>query len=162
MPLSAFFTGKKWILWLAGVAIVFALGWTVNGWRWEAKQDALKLEYAEAREQAIEEAQKRQGIVAAAYNTIDAKRTKEVSDARKSANRLRADLAAGRQRVYVNAACPGVPATPGGAGVDDGGAPRLAGDAEQAFPTLNEQLTRMTAQLRGLQDAERARQSAGK
>ncbi len=56
----------------------------------------------------ITDMQQRQRDVAA----LDARYTKELADARAENETLRADVAAGRKRLRVNATCPGTPATP--------------------------------------------------
>ncbi|NAK66157.1 lysis protein [Escherichia coli] len=72
---------------------------------------------------AITDMQMRQRDVAA----LDAKYTKELADAKAENETLRADVAAGRKRLRINATCPGsVREAPTTSGVDNATGPQLA------------------------------------
>jgi prophage endopeptidase len=153
--LITWIVGKKWVLWLIGAAIIFATGWTVNGWRWEAKEDRLVSEYRDTKDQAVAEAENRRATVARAYAEVDARYTKEMADAQAENDALRRDVAAGRKRLLVNARCPAaaaVPAPAGGAGVDPAPAPELGPDAVEAYHDLRRQHRQVTDQLLACQD----------
>ncbi|ECI2459003.1 lysis protein [Salmonella enterica] len=78
---------------------------------------------------AIKDMQTRQRNVAA----LDAKYTKELSDAKKTINDLRRDVDSGAKRLRIAATCPGVPKATSAPGVDDAGAPELTPDARRNY-----------------------------
>ncbi|EIQ3403787.1 lysis protein, partial [Escherichia coli O157] len=66
---------------------------------------------------------------------------------------LRADVAAGRKRLRINATCSGtVREAPITSGVDNATGPRLADTAERDYFILRERLMTMQKQLEGAQD----------
>lgn len=77
----------------------------------------------------ITDMQTRQRDVAA----LDAKYTKELSDAKKTINDLRRDVDSGAKRLRIAATCPGVPKATSSTGVDDAGAPELTPDARRNY-----------------------------
>lgn len=85
---------------------------------------------------------------------LDEKNTKDLSHALDENQRLRADVAAGNQRLRLNATCSPapVPADSGRAGVADGGTAELTADARQDYFTLRDQLALTRQQVLGLQD----------
>lgn len=96
----------------------------------------------------ITDMQQRQRDVAA----LDAKYTKELADARAENENLRADVAAGRKRLRVNATCVSTTdKTTGTASMDNAARPRLADAAEWNYFTLRDKLKTMQAQLEGAQ-----------
>ena len=98
---------------------------------------------------AITDMQMRQRDVAA----LDAKYSRELADARAENETLRADVAAGRKRLRINATCPGsVREAPTTSGVDNATGPRLADTAERDYFTLRERLMLMQKQLEGAQE----------
>ena len=105
-----------------------------------------ELEQANA---TITDMQQRQRDVAA----LDAKYSRELADARAENETLRADVAAGRKRLRINATCPGpVREATGTARVDNATGPQLADTAERDYFTLRERLMLMQKQLEGAQD----------
>ena len=143
---------------LYGVLIVLLLGcgslWLAtdhyrdNAITYKAQRDkkARELELANA---TITDMQVRQRDVAA----LDAKYSRELADARAENETLRADVAAGRKRLRVNATCPGtVREATGTSGVDNATGPRLADTAERDYFTLRERLMLMQKQLEGAQE----------
>ena len=143
---------------LYGVLIVLLLGcgslWLAtdhyrdNAITYKAQRDkkARELELANA---TITDMQVRQRDVAA----LDAKYSRELADARAENETLRADVAAGRKRLRINATCPGtVREATGTSGVDNATGPRLADTAERDYFTLRERLMLMQKQLEGAQD----------
>ena len=98
---------------------------------------------------AITDMQMRQRDVAA----LDAKYTKELADAKAENETLRADVAAGRKRLRINATCPGtVREAPTTSGVDNATGPQLADTVTRDYFTLRERLMTMHKQLEGAQD----------
>ncbi|HDS0810012.1 TPA: lysis protein [Escherichia coli] len=98
---------------------------------------------------AITDMQMRQRDVAA----LDAKYSRELADARAENETLRADVAAGRKRLRINATCPGsVREAPTTSGVDNATGPQLADTVTRDYFTLRERLMTMQKQLEGAQD----------
>ena len=98
---------------------------------------------------AITDMQMRQRDVAA----LDAKYSRELADARAENETLRADVAAGRKRLRINATCPGsVREATGTSGVDNATGPQLADTVTRDYFTLRERLMTMHKQLEGAQD----------
>ena len=98
---------------------------------------------------AITDMQMRQRDVAA----LDAKYTKELADAKAENETLRADVAAGRKRLRINATCPGtVREATGTSGVDNATGPQLADTVTRDYFTLRERLMTMQKQLEGAQE----------
>ena len=98
---------------------------------------------------AITDMQMRQRDVAA----LDAKYSRELADARAENETLRADVAAGRKRLRINATCPGsVHEAPTTSGVDNATGPQLADTVTRDYFTLRERLMTMHKQLEGAQD----------
>ena len=126
--------------------IIVCLSLAVNHYRNNA------ITYKEQRDKAastIADMQKRQRDVAA----IDAKYTKELADAKTENETLRADVAAGRKRLRVNASCSAaVREATGPTSVDNATSPRLADTAERDYFTLRERLMTMQKQLEGAQE----------
>ncbi|EOT7948713.1 lysis protein, partial [Escherichia coli] len=79
--------------------------------------------------------------------------SRELADARAENETLRADVAAGRKRLRINATCPGtVREATGTSGVDNATGPRLADTAERDYFILRERLMTMQKQLEGAQE----------
>ena len=119
-----------------------------NAITYKAQRDnkASELKLANA---TITDMQVRQRDVAA----LDAKYSRELADARAENETLRADVAAGRKRLRINATCSGtVREATGTSGVDNATGPRLADTAERDYFTLRERLMTMQKQLEGAQD----------
>ncbi|HIB7302959.1 TPA: lysis protein [Escherichia coli] len=139
-----------------------ALGLGLNHYRdnaitYKAQRDK-KVRELELANATITDMQIRQRDVAA----LDAKYSKELADARAENETLRADVAAGRKRLRINATCPGTvreatcPGTvreaTGTSGVDNATGPRLADTAERDYFILRERLMMMQKQLEGAQE----------
>ena len=135
------------------ICIIVCLSWAVNHYRdnaitYKAQRDknARELKLANA---AITDMQMRQRDVAA----LDAKYSRELADARAENETLRADVAAGRKRLRINATCPGsVREAPTTSGVDNATGPQLADTVTRDYFTLRERLMTMHKQLEGAQD----------
>ncbi|KSY46034.1 endopeptidase [Escherichia coli] len=128
------------------------MSWAVNHYRdnaitYKAQRDknARELKLANA---AITDMQQRQRDVAA----LDAKYSRELANAKAENETLRADVAAGRKRLRVNASCSAaVREATGPTSVDNATSPRLADTAERDYFTLRERLMTMQKQLEGAQ-----------
>nr|WP_052923238.1 lysis protein [Escherichia coli] len=136
---------------IAAIAcIIVSLGWAVNHYRDNA------IDYKEQRDKAnkdlnlaketISDMQTRQRDVAA----LDAKYTKELSDANATIESLRADVSAGRKRLQVSATCS--KSASGTSGMGDGESPRLTTDAELNYYRLRSGIDKITAQVNYLQE----------
>lgn len=119
-----------------------------NAITYKAQRDDAKTKLSQANA-TITDMQQRQRDVA----VLDTKYTKELADARAENETLRADVAAGRKRLRVNATC--VSATDkatGTARVGNAARPRLADAAQRYYFTLRERLMTMQKQLEGAQE----------
>ena len=145
------------------ICIIVCLSWAVNHYRDNAiaykeqrdkKVSELKLAIA-----TIADMQQRQRDVAA----LDAKYSRELADARAENETLRADVAAGRKRLRINATtldgiltvkavCQSVREATTASGVDNATSPRLEDTAERDYFTLRERLMTMQMQLEGAQE----------
>ena len=135
------------------ICIIVCLSWAVNHYRDNAiaykEQRDKKVSELKQATATIADMQQRQRDVAA----IDAKYTKELADAKTENETLRADVAAGRKRLRVNATCPGtVREATDTSSVDNATGPRLADTAERDYFTLRERLMTMQKQLEGAQE----------
>ncbi len=135
------------------ICIIVCLSWAVNHYRDNAiaykEQRDKKVSELKQATATITDMQQRQRDVAA----LDAKYTKELADARAENETLRADVAAGRKRLRVNATCPGtVREATGTSSVDNATGPRLADTAERDYFILRERLMTMQKQLEGAQE----------
>ncbi|WP_404853658.1 lysis protein [Escherichia coli] len=135
------------------ICIIACLSWAVNHYRdnaitYKAQCDkkASELKLANV---TITDMQVRQRDVAA----LDARYSRELADARAENETLRADVAAGRKRLRINANCPGsLRKAPITSGVDNATGPRLAEAAERDYFILRERLMAMQKQLEGAQE----------
>lgn len=109
----------------------------------DKKASELKLANA-----TITDMQQRQRDVAA----LDARYTKELADAKAENETLRADVAAGRRSLRINATCPGpVREATATTGVDDAARPGLTDTAQRDYFTLRERIATSDKMIRGLQ-----------
>ncbi|WP_273960602.1 lysis protein [Enterobacter kobei] len=96
----------------------------------------------------IKDMQIRQRDVAA----LDAKYTKELSDAKKTINDLRRDVDSGAKRLRIAATCPGVSKATSATGVDDAGAPELTPYARRNYFDLRDGIATADKMIRGMQE----------
>lgn len=134
------------------VCIIVSLGWTANHYRdnaitYKDQRDKAteKLSLANA---TIKDMQVRQRDVAA----LDAKYTKELSDAKKTINDLRRDVDSGAKRLRIAATCPGVSKATSATGVDDAGTPELTPDARRNYFDHRDGIATADKMIRGMQD----------
>lgn len=141
-------------------AIAAASGALVNGWRWEAKLAAANQMHADAladidraTARKLQAQHEQQVALQRRLELTEQQHYQELAHAQENTDRLRADLAADRQRLLVKvrgpASCGGVPAATGASGVDDGAQyaelhpataadlAALAGDADRCAVRLN-------------------------
>ncbi|EPQ8465818.1 lysis protein [Escherichia coli] len=119
-----------------------------NAITYKAQRDDAKTKLSQANA-TITDMQQRQRDVAA----LDAKYTKELADARAENETLRADVAAGRRSLRLNATCmSATDKTTGTARVGNAASPRLADAAQRYYFTLRERLMTMQKQLEGAQE----------
>ncbi|EHG4044253.1 lysis protein [Salmonella enterica] len=111
----------------------------------KARKEAVAL--ADTRQQTIDDMTQRQSQNAA----LDAKYTQELADAKAESENLRADLAAGRKRLQINATCPASTGNPGATGATDAAAARLTPDAERNYQRLRTEISAITHQVESLQ-----------
>ncbi|WP_275269630.1 lysis protein [Citrobacter freundii] len=134
------------------VCIIVSLGWAVNHYRDNAteykKQLDEKTQALNLANATITDMTTRQRDVAA----LDAKYTKELSDAKKTINDLRRDVDSGAKRLRIAATCPGVPKATSATGVDDAGAPELTPDARRNYFDHRDGIATADKMIRGMQD----------
>lgn len=114
-----------------------------------AKAEA-KLVTTEAKAASLGATLKIQRELTADRDALDAKYTRELTDARNANDRLAADVAAGRTGLRVKANCP-VPRDPASSSVGDGPV-ELSPDARSAYFAHREEVIRDQAKLAYLQN----------
>ncbi|AOF19880.1 endopeptidase [Yersinia enterocolitica] len=125
---------------------LIALGWTTDHYR-SKYLEAERL--TSERQFTIEEMTRHQQISAA----LDAKYTQELADAKSQIEALRADVAAGRRRLRLNAQCVSTASAQiGTASMDDATGPRLTDTAQRDYLRLRERIDIATKQITGLQE----------
>ncbi|WP_443093210.1 lysis protein [Escherichia albertii] len=135
------------------ICIIVCLLLAVNHYRDNAisykeqrDKNARELKLANA---TIADMQQRQRDVA----VLDAKYSRELANEKAENETLRADVAAGRKRLRVNASCSAaVREATGPTRVDNATSPRLEDTAERDYFTLRERLMTMQMQLEGAQE----------
>lgn len=143
---------KRYWLQLAVLAIIAAMALAINHYRdnaitYKGQRDKAteKLILANA---TIKDMQVRQRDVAA----LDAKYTKELSDAKKTINDLRRDIDSGAKRLRVAATCPAVRKATSATGVDDAGAPELTPDARRNYFDHRDGIATVDKMIHGMQE----------
>ncbi|RMA89660.1 MULTISPECIES: lysis protein [unclassified Enterobacter] len=133
------------------ICLLVSMAWAINHYRDNAitykeqcDKATEKLSLANA---TIKDMQVRQRDVAA----LDAKYTKELSDAKKQLDDLQRCVRDGKCGLHVNARCPANGET-GTGGVGDASGPRLTDSAERDYFTLRERIITVTKQVGYLQD----------
>ncbi|MES3619099.1 lysis protein [Enterobacter hormaechei] len=143
---------KRYWMQLLVLALIGVLAFFVNHYRNNA------ITYKDQRDKAteklslakdtIKDMQSRQRDVAA----LDAKYTKELSDAKKTINDLRRDVDSGVKRLRIAATCPGVSKATSASGVDDAGAPELTPDARRNYFDHRDGIATADKMIRGMQE----------
>lgn len=134
------------------ICLVVCLGWLASHYHSNAnefkRQRDKVTEQLSLANDTIADMQTRQRDVAA----LDAKYTKELSDAKKTINDLRRDVDSGAKRLRIAATCPGVPKATSSTGVDDAGAPELTPDARRNYFDHRDGIATADKMIRGMQD----------
>ena len=141
------------IIYTLVICTIVCLSWAVNHYRDNAiaykEQRDKKVSELKQATATIADMQQRQRDVAA----LDAKYSRELANAKAENETLRADVAAGRKRLRINATCPGpVREATGTARVDNATGPQLADTVTRDYFTLRERLMTMQKQLEGAQE----------
>lgn len=134
------------------ICLIVSLGWLAshyhdNATEFKRQRDKVTEQLSLAND-TIADMQNRQRDVAA----LDAKYTKELSDAKKTINDLRRDVDSGAKRLRIAATCPGVPKATSSTGVDDAGAPELTPDARRNYFDHRDGIATADKMIRGMQD----------
>ncbi|HFE8658335.1 TPA: lysis protein [Klebsiella pneumoniae] len=134
------------------ICLIVSLGWLAshyhdNATEFKRQRDKVTEQLSLAND-TIADMQTRQRDVAA----LDAKYTKELSDAKKTINDLRRDVDSGAKRLRIAANCPGVPKATSSTGVDDAGAPELTPDARRNYFDHRDGIATADKMIRGMQD----------
>lgn len=103
---------------------------------------------AETRQKTIVDMQAKQRVVA----DIDAKYTRELTDAKATIDQLERSVIAGNQRLRVNASCKPVSNLTTASGLDDGTRAGLTDTAQRDYFTLRKRIETARSQIAGLQD----------
>ena len=134
------------------ICMLVSMAWAINHYRdnaitYKDQRDKAteKLSLANA---TIKDMQTRQRDVAA----LDAKYTKELSDAKKTINDLRRDVDSGAKRLRIAATCPGVSNATSATGVDDAGSPELTPDARRNYFDHRDGIATADKMILGMQD----------
>jgi prophage endopeptidase len=134
------------------ICLLVSMAWTINHYRGNAT--TYKDQRDKATEQlslanaTIKDMQTRQRDVAA----LDAKYTKELSDAKKTINDLRRDVDSGAKRLRIAATCPSVSEATSATGVDDAGTPEITPDARRNYFDHRDGIAIADKMIRGMQD----------
>ena len=134
------------------ICLIVSLGWLAshyhdNATGFKRQRDKVTEQLSLAND-TIADMQTRQRDVAA----LDAKYTKELSDAKKTINDLRRDVDSGAKGLRIAATCPGVPKATSSTGVDDAGAPELTPDARRNYFDHRDGIATADKMIRGMQD----------
>ncbi|MDL4916158.1 MAG: lysis protein [Enterobacterales bacterium endosymbiont of Blomia tropicalis] len=103
---------------------------------------------AETRQKTVVDMQARQRVVA----DIDAKYTRELTDAKATIDQLERSVIAGNQRLRVNASCKSVSSRTTASGLDDASRAGLTDTAQRDYFTLRKRIEKARSQIAGLQD----------
>lgn len=141
------------IVYAALALAIFAAGWTVNGWRWEARWAEGETDLARSREKSLISALEREHVLQDAFRLLDQQGTADLRKAEDENRRLRDAVAAGSVRLRVRAECPaaGLPQAAAAAGLDHGTGAELAADARPDYFALRAGLTRVEKKLAACQ-----------
>jgi len=134
------------------ICLIVSLGWLAshyhdNATEFKRQRDKVTEQLSLAND-TIADMQTRQRDVAA----LDAKYTKELSDAKKTINDLRRDVDSGAKRLRIAATCPGVSKATSATGVDDAGTPELTPDARRNYFDHRDGIATADKMIRGMQE----------
>ena len=133
------------------ICLAGGLIWSANHYHSLYKDEQKRADTAEEsvklKQATIDDMQVRQRDNAA----LDAKYTGELADERAENEKLRADIAAGKRKLQLNATCSKSNSTRASS-LGDGEGPRLTVDAELNYWRLRDGISRITKQVSYLQD----------
>jgi len=141
---------SRYYLSIVLIAVILVLGWAANHYYNKAVVWRTLAQHAQelTRQQAdtITDMQTRQRNVAA----LDEKYIKELADAKATIDQLHNDVAIGKRRLQLNAACAKQSGT-GTTSMDDAASSRLTDSAQRNYFTLRERIEIAKKQIAGLQ-----------
>ncbi|MCR6681071.1 lysis protein [Enterobacter hormaechei] len=134
------------------ICLLVSMAWMINHYRYNA------VTYKDQRDKAtknlrlanatIKDMQVRQRDVA----VLDAKYTKELSDAKKTINDLRRDVDSGAKRLRIAATCHRVSKASSATGMDDAGSPELTPDARRNYFDHRDGIATVNKMIYGMQE----------
>ncbi|MBT1750335.1 lysis system i-spanin subunit Rz [Enterobacter hormaechei subsp. xiangfangensis] len=134
------------------ICLLVSMAWAINHYRDNA------ITYKDQRDKAtknlrlanatIKDMQVRQRDVA----VLDAKYTKELSDAKKTINDLRRDVDSGAKRLRIAATCHRVSKASSATGMDDAGSPELTPDARRNYFDHRDGIATVNKMIYGMQE----------
>lgn len=136
------------------LAVAFAAGWAVNGWRLNAAHDSEALRAAEVARGALALAEAEKEALAADLRASRDLFDQKLKDAQHETDRLSDRLAAGAGGLRIAAKCPApaaVPQTAPAASVDPDPGAELDSTARRAYFALRRGIDRTAAQLAACQ-----------
>ena len=142
------------VYWAVIAALMVLGGWTQLQLAGERTSHAVtQKNYSEATAKAYKDALAKKDEKDAALAQLDAKHTKELSDAKNKIDTLAADVRAGTRRLRIAATCPTTTSTEASNAtrVDDGPGPELTPEARSDYFSLRADIETVTGQVAGLQ-----------
>ena len=142
------------VYWAVIAALVVLGGWTQLQLSAERTSHAVtQKNYSEETSKAFAAELEKEKSRKEALAQLDAKHTKELSDAKNKIETLAADVRAGTRRLRIAATCPTATSAEAtnATGVDDGSSPRLDDTAERNYFSLRTGIETATKQIEGLQ-----------
>ena len=142
------------VYWAVIAALVVLGGWTQLQLAAERTSHAVtQKNYSEETAKAFAAELEKEKSRKEALAQLDAKHTKELSDAKNKIETLAADVRAGTRRLRIAATCPTAISTEAtnAASVDDGSSPELTPEARSDYFSLRADIETITSQVAGLQ-----------
>lgn len=142
------------VYWAVIAALVVLGGWTQLQLAAERTSHAVtQKNYSEETSKAFAAELEKEKSRKEALAQLDAKHTKELSDAKSKIETLAADVRAGTRRLRIAATCPTATSTEAtnATGVDDGTSPELTPEAGSDYFSLRADIETITSQVAGLQ-----------
>ena len=142
------------VYWVVIAALVVLGGWTHVQLAAERTSHAVtQKNYSEETSKAFAAELEKEKSRKEAIAQLDAKHTKELSDAKNKIETLAADVRAGTRRLRIAATCPTATSTEAtnATSVDDGPGPELTPEARSDYFSLRADIETVTGQVAGLQ-----------
>ena len=143
------------VYWAVIAALVVLGGWTQLQLAAERTSHAVtQKNYSEETSKAFAAELEKEKSRKEALAQLDAKHTKELSDAKNKIETLAADVRAGTRRLRIAATCPTATSTEAtnATSVDDGPGPELTPEARSDYFSLRADIETVTGQVAGLQE----------